>query len=103
MLDGVVGDFTLRALTRVGMIVHKLPSLGVHVGNVLFENIGFDPPLSPAAHFDGREFTISHQGVGLRGRDVQCFGDIGQREEARHDAMVPKILKKASPLGRSCG
>src|SRR5215204_1579577 len=65
------------------MALDEVPGLGVEPLDVGLELGGLDPPLPSTPDLDRGQVTVAHQGVGLSGRDVQHFGDIGEKEKPR--------------------
>ena len=67
-----------------------LAGIGVHALDEFFEDRRLDAPLAATTHLDGGKFPGADQGVGLRRRNIQCFGNVGKGQKARHSAIVPK-------------
>lgn len=67
-----------------------LTSIGIHALDEFFENRRLNAPLAATPNLDCGKFAGAHQGVGLRRRNIQCFGNVGKGQEARHSAIVPK-------------
>lgn len=68
----------------------ELPGLRVHPADEVLELDCLDAPLAASSDLDGGQVPAPNQGVGLRGRDVQGLGDVGEGEKARgHSLMLP--------------
>lgn len=67
-----------------------LTGIGIHALNEFFEDRRLNTPLATTTNLDCRKFAGAYQGIGLRRRNIQCFGNVGKGQEARHGAIVPK-------------
>src|SRR6476646_3059075 len=63
------------------MAGHEGAGLVVHPGDVGLELVALDAPLAPSADLDRVQLAVTHERVGLGGRDVQHVGDVGQGQE----------------------
>jgi hypothetical protein len=63
------------------MLGDELAGVGIQALDVLLENAGLDPPLTPATDLDGREVAAADEGVDLGRGDVEDLGDIGEMKE----------------------
>lgn len=88
------------------MLIDEGARLLVQARDVELEGGPLDAPLAAAADLDCRQFTITHEGIGLCRRDVQQLCYIGKGEEPsavlKHACIVTRIPRRASRCPQSC-
>lgn len=75
------------------MFLGPFLSLFVKSFEVGVELISVHSPNASASQFDGRETSRAHQGIDLRHADAQVVGHVFQREEARLQGRLNRLLR----------
>jgi len=85
----------------------------VHSLDVGLEHLLFNAPLTSATDLDRGQLPVAYQGIGLRGRDVECLGYISKGEKPKvwggHRRIVHRrslkraFVHKDSHASQACG
>src|SRR5215207_3922844 len=78
----------------------EIPGLRIHPLDVLLQDAGLDPPLSPATDLDGGQVAASHQCVCLCGGDVEDLGDVGELQKPGASRRHRVTSSHQSPVGQ---